>query len=242
MMKKTQGLSAEYGVDFGNIILNSMAGRQNGENAAFDFSALFETLTDAEIEALIALPDNALAEALGLTEEDFENLGYDSAQAFGEAFDKGLFEKEEKALGTLMQYISGFGGKGDSEGDLSNSMFDNIMKQASSSLTADQMNALSSRPLALSQINFASDDLEGIGKQLTYLAESAEKAQKKTTGLTEDQKKLAKELNYSEDALKLYAEELKNNNKGLEDNDEAAVDVALANIRMNKGISELTSN
>jgi septal ring factor EnvC (AmiA/AmiB activator) len=121
-------------------------------------------------------------------------------------------------------------------------MFDNIMKQASSSLTADQMNALSSRPLALSQINFASDDLEGIGKQLTYLAESAEKAQKKTTGLTEDQKKLAKELNYSEDALKLYAEELKNNNKGLEDNDEAAVDVALANIRMNKGISELTSN
>lgn len=239
MMTSTQAMSSTYGVDFSNVILNSMATRKDGKNGALDFSNMFDTLTDAQIDELIAMDTDELAKALGMTEEDFTNLGYDSAAAFERAFDSGLFENERKALLQLMNDINAFGTNGSK---LTDEQRNNLATATSENLTTTQMKNLSKSPLSLSQIDFSNGDLNKTTEQLQFMADCIDNAMNGTISLTNAQKEEAEELEYSEDALKAYAEELQNTHEALEDNDKAAVDIALANVRMNKGIETLADN
>ena len=239
MMTSTQAMSSTYGIDFSNVILNSMAARKDGKNGALDFSNMFDTLTDAQIDELIAMDTDELAKALGMTEEDFTNLGYDSAAAFEKAFDSGLFENERKALLQLMNDINAFGANGSK---LTDEQRNNLATATSENLTTTQMKNLSKSPLSLSQIDFSNGDLNKTTEQLQFMADCIDNAMNGTISLTSAQKEEAEELEYSEDALKAYAEELQNTHEALEDNDKAAVDIALANVRMNKGIETLADN
>ena len=239
MLQSTSELSNKLKINIGNIILNSMAGRdKEGNNALFNFEEAFETLTDTQIDTLIGYSSEELAEALHLTEEDFSQLGYQSAEAFEKAFDKALYEKERKALLQLMQDIQSYG----NAENLSDEDYNNLATNLGKQLNAEEMSDLSSRSLALKQINFQDDDIENQINQIKNLAKSIKEAKKENVSLTDAQKEEAKELKYSEDALKLYSKELQKNNKGLENNEEAATNVALANIKMNQGIANLASN
>lgn len=239
MINSTDEMSKQYGVDFSNVILNSMAGRLKDQNAALDFTEAFKSLTDAEIDTLMGMSADELANALHLTDEDFYELGYEGATAFEQAFDKALYEKERKALLQLMNDINAIGGNGN---NLSEEQYNNLAQSMTDRLNATQMQDLSSRSLSLSQIDFSSNDYEKINDQLAFMAESIEKARDAGVSLTEQQKEEAKELNYSEGALKAYAEEIQNSTEALKDNDEAAADIALTNVRMNKGIETLQKN
>jgi hypothetical protein len=239
MINNTDEMSKQYGIDFSNIILNSMAGRLNDQNAALDFTGAFNNLTDGEIDALMGMSADELANALHLTDEDFYELGYEGAAAFNKAFDKALYEKERKALLQLMNDINVIGGNGN---NLSEEQYNNLAQSMTDRLNATQMQDLSSRSLSLSQIDFSSDDYKKINDQLAFMAESIEKAKDAGISLTEQQKEEAKELDYSEGALKAYAEEIQNSTEALKDNDEAAADIALTNVRMNKGIETLQKN
>ena len=239
MINNTDEMSKQYGIDFSNIILNSMAGRLNDQNATLDFTEAFNNLTDGEIDALMGMSADELANALHLTDEDFYELGYEGAAAFEQAFDKALYEKERKALLQLMNDINVIGGNGN---NLSEEQYNNLAQSMTDRLNATQMQDLSSRSLSLSQIDFSSDDYKKINDQLAFMAESIEKAKDAGISLTEQQKEEAKELDYSEGALKAYAEEIQNSTEALKDNDEAAVDIALTNVRMNKGIETLQKN
>lgn len=241
MMQSTQRATSQFGADFSNIILNSMAGRQDGKNANLDFTSAFKNLTDGEIDALMKMDSNKLAETLGLTDEDFWNLGYEGAAAFEKAFDEGLLQHEKQALSTLMSQITQFGSNF-SEIELSEDKVSSLSKSIFEKMNASDMTTLSSSPLSLSQIDFNTETVEAATEKLAFMAEQIRNATEEGVALTNEQKEQAKELEYSEDALKAYAEELQDTNDSLKDNDEAAVDMALANVRMNKGIDTLANN
>lgn len=241
MMQSTQRATSQFGADFSNIILNSMAGRQDGKNANLDFTNAFKNLTDGEIDALMKMDSNKLAETLGLTDEDFWNLGYEGAAAFEKAFDEGLLQHEKQALSTLMSQITQFGSNF-SETELSEDKVSSLSKSIFEKMNASDMTTLSSSPLSLSQIDFNAETVEAATEKLAFMAEQIRNATEEGVALTNEQKEQAKELNYSEDALKAYAEELQDTNDSLKDNDEATVDMALANVRMNKGIDTLANN
>lgn len=241
MMQSTQRATNQFGADFSNIILNSMAGRQDGKNANLDFTSAFKNLTDGEIDALMKMDSNKLAETLGLTDEDFWNLGYEGAAAFEKAFDEGLLQHEKQALSTLMSQITQFGSNF-SETELSEDKVSSLSKSIFEKMNASDMITLSKSPLSLSQIDFNTETVEAATEKLAFMAEQIRKVTEDGIALTDTQKEQAKELNYSEDALKAYAEELQDTNDSLKDNDEATVDMALANVRMNKGIDTLANN
>ena len=239
MINATSEMSTNYGTDISNIILNSMAGRQDGVNGILDFTNAFSVLSDEQIDNLIQLTPEGLAEALHMTEDDFWNLGYEGAEAFEKAFDQGLFEKERKALENLLQNVNTYGGNGS---NLSDEQYNNLATQMSKDMSASQMQSLSSSPLSLSQIDFNTEDLDKVTEQLSFMAECIDRVNDAGVSLTQEQKEQAKELGYSEKALQAYAEELENSNEVLKDNDKAAADIALANVRMNKGIDTLAKN
>ena len=139
----------------------------------------------------------------------------------------------------LMNDINVIGGNGN---NLSEEQYNNLAQSMTDRLNATQMQDLSSRSLSLSQIDFSSDDYKKINDQLAFMAESIEKAKDAGISLTGQQKEEAKELDYSEGALKAYAEEIQNSTEALKDNDKAAADIALTNVRMNKGIETLQKN
>lgn len=243
MLDSTQEMSNKYGIDLGNVILNSMAGRtggiQDGKNADLDFSEAFKVLSDEEIEKLIKLTPEGLAQALHMTEDDFWNLGYEGAAAFEKAFDEALYEKERQALLDLMKDINQFGQNGR---ELSDDQRNALASQISEKMTATDMQDLSSNPLALNQIDFNTDKIDNVTEKLSFMAKSIRDARDEGVSLTAEQKEQAKELKYSENALRAYAEELENSNEALKDNDKVAADIALANVRMNKGIETLQKN
>lgn len=91
LQKLTEGankLGEQYGADFTGALLSSIA---NGEQERINLSSLFGELSPEEIENLKGF-DNAyeLLPALGLSLEDIENLGYESATQFVQAFQNGL--------------------------------------------------------------------------------------------------------------------------------------------------------
>ena len=241
MIQDTQEFSDNYKLNIGNIILNSMAGRdqKTGKMGSLDFTSAFEVLSDEKIESLIKLTPEGLAKALHMTEEDFANLGYKSMEAFERAFDEGLFEKERKALIELMNDVELYG---QNSNKLTTGEFGRMSSYVSQQMTADQMSALSSQPLALSQINFNVKNFDSVTEKLKFMADAIKKANNEGIELTGEQKKQAEELKYSEKALKLYAEAIQKDTDALKNNDKAAVDLALANIQMNKGVKTLADN
>ncbi len=241
MIQDTQEFSDNYKLNIGNIILNSMAGRdqKTGKMGSLDFTSAFEVLSDEKIESLIKLTPEGLAKALHMTEEDFANLGYKSMEAFERAFDEGLFEKERKALIELMNDVELYG---QNSNKLTTGEFGRMSSYVSQHMTADQMSALSSQPLALSQINFDVKNFDNVTEKLKFMADAIKKANSEGIELTGEQKKQAEELKYSEKALKLYAEAIQKDTDALKNNDKAAVDLALANIQMNKGVKTLADN
>ena len=241
MIQDTQEFSDNYKLNIGNIILNSMAGRdqKTGKMGSLDFTSAFEVLSDEKIESLIKLTPEGLAKALHMTEEDFANLGYKSMEAFERAFDEGLFEKERKALIELMNDVELYG---QNSNKLTTGEFGRMSSYVSQQMTADQMSALSSQPLALSQINFNVKNFDSVTEKLKFMADAIKKANNEGIDLIGEQKKQAEELKYSEMALKLYAEAIQKDTDALKNNDKAAVDLALANIQMNKGVKTLADN
>lgn len=77
----------KFGVDFTGAILSSI-GSGNFEN--IDFSNIFNAIDPNEMKTLEGLDSTELLTALGLSEQDIENLGYDSAADFSDAFQSGL--------------------------------------------------------------------------------------------------------------------------------------------------------
>lgn len=239
MMRSTTSASSQYGVDFSNIILNSMAGRKDLQNADLDFSEVFDELTDAEIKGLVGLDSNQLAEALGLSENTLINLGYESAEAFEKAFDEGILAKRQALIQTLTETFSLVSTQAGTT--LSDNQLGNIATSMNNKLSTEQMQALSNNSLSLKQIDY-SQDVEKVSEQLDFMSKQMLKAKSEGISLSSSQKELTKNLNTTEGAVKAFAEELQNSNDYLEDNDGAAVDVALANARMNKGIDTLADN
>ena len=76
----------------GDAILNSMTtGKTDNGNYSLDLTSVFDDLSSqAEVDALTGLNEQDLIAKLGLTPEKIEQMGFDSAEAFENAFDKGL--------------------------------------------------------------------------------------------------------------------------------------------------------
>ena len=235
MVQSTVGATSKYGVDFSNVILNSMAGRQDGQNSVLDFSSMFSELTDAEIDELINMDSEQLAKTMGLSEDDFYELGYEGAVAFEKAFDEGIIAKRKAAVTNILDLVTAYGVGGDqlSESSL-NSLTDSLFK-----IPTEDLEALQKVPLAFQQLDFSNDSLETTSEQLAFMAKQAKKATNDGWALTAAQKELAEELEVSEKAIKLWSKDLVKNNKYLEANEEAAADTILANAKMNRGINTL---
>ena len=77
---------AEYGVDFTDAFLQTVA---NGDKK-IDLSSTFQELDPQEIEKLTGMEDAEVASLLGVSQEDWEAMGYTSAAEFGKAFKEGL--------------------------------------------------------------------------------------------------------------------------------------------------------
>ena len=235
MAQSTVGATSKYGVDFSNVILNSMAGRQDGQNSVLDFSSMFSELTDAEIDELINMDSEQLAKTMGLSEDDFYDLGYEGAIAFEKAFDEGIIAKRKTAVTNILDLVTAYGIGGDqlSESSL-NSLTDSLFK-----IPTEDLEALQKVPLAFQQLDFSNASLETTSEQLAFMAKQAKKAMNEGWALTAAQKELAEELEVSEKAIKLWSKDLVKNNKYLEENEEAAADTILANAKMNRGINTL---
>lgn len=77
---------ARYGANFTDAMVTSLA---NGADT-IDLSSVYSQLSQGEVDELKSLSDEDLMKMFNLTEEDLDNLGYDSATKFGEAFREGL--------------------------------------------------------------------------------------------------------------------------------------------------------
>lgn len=97
---RTDEIANGAGTSITNAILNAMD--YNTENGQLDFSSAYATMSPWENEALKAetankTPDE-LAELLGLSQENFEAMGYSSAEEFKKAFDEQLENYDEEAF------------------------------------------------------------------------------------------------------------------------------------------------
>lgn len=92
----------QYGADFTNALLTSIS---NGCDA-FNFESLYSELSPKEHEELMSMSGEEIAALFGLTEETLKKLGYDDANAFGEAFHTGLegWSEEDYTSGVNAEY------------------------------------------------------------------------------------------------------------------------------------------
>ena len=92
----------QYGADFTNALLTSIS---NGCDA-FNFESLYSELSPKEHEELMNMSGEEIAALFGLTEETLKKLGYDDADAFGEAFHTGLdgWSEEDYTSGVNAEY------------------------------------------------------------------------------------------------------------------------------------------
>ena len=79
-------LGQELGANVTEALLNSL---QEGTET-FDLKSMFGGLSEEEKDSLIDLDTDGLLQKLGMTKEEIANLGYESAEAFEQAFDEGL--------------------------------------------------------------------------------------------------------------------------------------------------------
>ena len=69
-----------------------MAGIANATEGQpiFDFSGIYDQLAPSQYEELMQMDSSEIGEMFGLTPEQMEFLGFENAEAFGEAFKQGL--------------------------------------------------------------------------------------------------------------------------------------------------------
>ena len=104
-----------------------------------------------------------------------------------------------------------------------------------------QISSLDDNQLNMHLTAFTSDGTS-VPEAIKQIAEAYSAAAKETVILTNATKAELEELEVSEDAFKRYTEHIMNSTKGLKDNAEAAQNLALRNIKLNKGLTTLGDN
>ena len=79
-----------YGANFTDAMVTSLS---TGTDK-IDLSSIYGQLSQGEVDELNSLSDEDLMKMFNLTDEDLDNLGYNTAQKFGEAFRAGLTDYE----------------------------------------------------------------------------------------------------------------------------------------------------
>ena len=76
----------QMGADWTNALISGIA------SGDFNFSSLFGDLSQSEIDSLKGMDGNQIAKMFGINPKDLSALGFESADAFAEAFKEGLAE------------------------------------------------------------------------------------------------------------------------------------------------------
>lgn len=83
----TKKLGDAFGGDFTETLLNNLI---QGKTETLDLSNLFGQISPEEKDKLAGMSENQLKEVLGLSDEDFQNLGFKSGKAFAESSKEAL--------------------------------------------------------------------------------------------------------------------------------------------------------
>lgn len=85
----TKKLGDAFGGDFTETLLNNLI---QGKTETLDLSNLFGQISPEEKDKLVGMSNNQLTDILGLSDKDFQNLGFESGEAFADSFKEALVD------------------------------------------------------------------------------------------------------------------------------------------------------